>query len=105
MKTNFARIIAVFGLFIAAFSLQGCITEECEREGLTVYTNWPDAPENWMSVCDGGYWIDAPLTIDGVHSSVFSKFPNCRTVGCYKNGVDDCECLETYPFSQRKTDD
>jgi len=93
MKKYTHLLIASLFLLIA-FSASACITEECGREGLTVYTNVPDGP-NYTSVCAGGFWTDTPLDLsDTRFLKVISDYQNCQAVGCYKNGVEDCECLD-----------
>ncbi len=91
---NYIHLITAFIFVTIAFSTFGCdITEECGREGLTVYTNWEG--QNYTSVCVDGFWVDTALDAsDSTFMDVISRHQGCKAVGCYKNGVEDCECLE-----------
>ena len=96
-KFHHVLVAALFGLI--ALSASGCITDECGREGLTVYTNnWGEnGGQDYMSVCAAGYWFDTPVDVTDDIIILKSKFEGCPTIGCYKNGIEDCECLDTYP--------
>ncbi len=96
----------------AGFCL-GC-EDACLREGLTVYTNGcittPPAP-NYISQCLNGIWHDRQLCGEqsdefrpwkcepdpnGDIQKLYARFPGCQFIGCYKSGLRECECLETF---------
>ena len=97
-KFSHAFVAALFGLL--ALMTSGCITEECGREGLVVYTNnWSEiGGEDYMSVCTAGFWIDTPVDLSEDIIRLKREFKDCPTIGCYKNKLEDCECLKTYPY-------
>lgn len=101
-KIQFIIISLVF--MSLATMLTGCITEECAREGLAVYTQGWDGP-NYSSVCIGGVWIDTPIEVDMKVEALFTEHPNCKTIGCYNDDLFDCECLESYPYEMGRNYD
>ncbi len=101
MKSLKSIMLTTFGLILAATTLSGCmITEECTREGLTVYTKGWD--HDWSSTCIGGYWIDSPnIILPENVNNFFIQNQNCTVVACYEADTHECECTDDFYDSGR----